>query len=382
MGMVGPAQKQTDKPKVLVAMSGGVDSSVTACLLREQGYEVMGLFMRVGAEMPEDTACSTAASSTDAEHPKRTHQGCCSASDAADARFVAGMLNIPFYVLNFKPDFERLIDYFADEYAAGRTPNPCVQCNTWLKFGKLVEYADMLGCQFVATGHYARLDRKNGQTRLRRGVDHRKDQSYFLFGVRSEMLDRAMFPIGHLQKDQVRQTAERFGLPVHNKPDSVEICFVPDRDYARVVRERRPDAFKPGNIEDAEGNVLGDHEGLANFTIGQRRGLGVAAGRPVYVTQLDVLNNTVVLGERDALMHRNLLATDANFVSGPPSKPIRCDAQIRYQHRAAACTATALPDSTLRVEFDEPQSAITPGQALVLYDGDEVIGGGWIDRAF
>ncbi len=356
-------------------MSGGVDSSVTACLLREQGYEVMGLFMRVGVEMPEDEACST-----DVENPKRSHQGCCSASDAADARFVAGMLDIPFYVLNFKPDFERLIDYFADEYAAGRTPNPCVQCNTWLKFGKLVEYADMLGCQFVATGHYARLDREDGQTRLRRGIDHRKDQSYFLFGVRSEMLDRAMFPIGHLQKNEVREAAERFGLPVHNKPDSVEICFVPDRDYARVVRERRPDAFKPGNIEDTEGKVLGDHDGVANFTIGQRRGLGVAAGKPVYVTQLDVLNNTVVLGERDDLLHTGLLASGANFVSGPPTKPIRCEGQIRYQHQAATCTATASPDGTLRVEFDEPQSAITPGQALVLYHGDEVIGGGWIDR--
>ena len=374
--MVSPSDKSTDKPKVLVAMSGGVDSSVTACLLREQGYEVMGLFMRVGVEMPEDVTCST-----DSQEPKRTHQGCCSASDAADARFVAGMLDIPFYVLNFKPDFDRLIDYFADEYASGRTPNPCVQCNTWLKFGKLVEYADMLGCHYIATGHYARIERNDGQTRLRRGVDHRKDQSYFLFGVRSDVLDRAMFPIGHLQKDEVRRAAERFGLPVHNKPDSVEICFVPDRDYARVVRERRPDAFKPGHLEDADGNVLGDHDGVANFTIGQRRGLAVAAGKPVYVTRLDVLNNTVVLGEREELMHRSLVASGANFVSTPPTEPLRCEAQIRYQHHAAPCTVTASHDGTLQEAFDEPQSAITPGQALVLYHGDEVIGGGWIDQA-
>ncbi|NOX59091.1 MAG: tRNA 2-thiouridine(34) synthase MnmA [Planctomycetes bacterium] len=356
-------------------MSGGVDSSVTAFMLREQGYDVMGLFMRVGAEMPEAPTCET-----NSETPQRTHQGCCSASDAADARFVAGMLDIPFYVLNFKPDFDRLIDYFADEYAAGRTPNPCVQCNTWLKFGKLVDYADMLGCEFVATGHYARLDRTDGHTRLRRGIDRSKDQSYFLFGVRPEMLDRAMFPIGHLQKSEVRSEAARFNLPVHNKPDSVEICFVPDRDYARVVRERRPDAFRSGSIEDDEGNRLGTHEGVANFTIGQRRGLKVAAGKPMYVTRLDVVSNTVTLGERDALMHRSLVATDANFVSAMPKDAFRCQAQIRYQHDAADCTATARPDGELCITFDEAQSAITPGQAVVLYNDDEVIGGGWIDR--
>lgn len=361
--------------KVLVAMSGGVDSSVAACLLKERGCDVMGLFMRVGAEMPADEACKI----SDDDAPQRTHQGCCSASDAADARFVAGMLDIPFYALNFKTDFDRIIDYFADEYARGRTPNPCVQCNTWLKFGKLVDYADAIGAEYVATGHYAQLARDGDEVVLRCGLDRRKDQSYFLFGVRRDMLARAVFPVGHLTKDEVRAEAKRFGLPVTNKPDSVEICFVPDRNYARVVRERRPEAFIPGDIVDTEGAVIGQHDGVANYTIGQRRGLGVAAGKPVYVTSLDVLNQTVVLGDRADLLSRSLIATEPNFFTAPPTGLLRCTAKIRYQHTAAGCAVQLTDDGRLRVEFDEPQSAITPGQAVVLYDGDRVIGGGWID---
>jgi tRNA-specific 2-thiouridylase len=385
-------------------MSGGVDSSVSACLLKEQGYDVMGLFMRVGAERPEEPACAAESAGAgslpgtcDAALPgptvttsalprgaaalERTHQGCCSASDAADARFVAGMLGIPFYALNFKADFDRIIEYFADEYQHGRTPNPCVQCNNWLKFGKLVEYADAIGADYVATGHYARIHRDGGRVILRQGRDRRKDQSYFLYGVHPDMLRRAMFPVGDLEKDQVRAEAERFNLPVRNKPDSVEICFVPDRDYARVVRERRPEAFVPGDVVDAEGRVLGRHEGLANFTIGQRRGLGIAAGKPVYVTQLDVLNNTVVLAEREALLGKSLIATDPNWFCDPPAEPIRCEAKIRYQHAQAPCTARVLDDGRLQVDFDAPQSAITPGQAVVLYQGDLVLGGAWIEQS-
>jgi tRNA-specific 2-thiouridylase len=361
--------------KVLVAMSGGVDSSVSACLLKEQGYDVMGLFMRVGAEAPAPAACAPGNVATP---PARNHQGCCSASDAADARFVAGMLDIPFYALNFQADFDRIIDYFADEYARGRTPNPCVQCNTWLKFGKLIDYADAIGARYVATGHYARLAHDADDIVLRRGLDARKDQSYFLFGVRRDLLARAMFPVGDLTKDAVRDHARRFGLPVTNKPDSVEICFVPDRDYARVVRTRRPDAFVPGEIVDREGAVIGRHDGVGNFTIGQRRGLGVAAGRPVYVTQLDVLNHQVLLGDREDLLSRTLHADDANFFATPPASEFRCAAQIRYQHCAAPCTVQLLPDRRLRIDFDEPQSAITPGQAVVLYNCDRVLGGAWI----
>ncbi len=362
--------------KVLVAMSGGVDSSVTACLLRERGYDVMGLFMRVGAEMP-DEACAT----DGLKAPARSHQGCCSAADAADARFVAGMLDIPFYALNFKADFDRIIDYFADEYTRGRTPNPCVQCNNWLKFGKLVEYADAIGADYVATGHYARIRREGDRMLLARGRDHRKDQSYFLYGVAPDMLRRAAFPIGDLEKDEVRALARRFKLPVVDKPDSVEICFVPDRDYARVVRARRPEAFVPGDVIDASGAVLGQHEGIANYTIGQRRGLGIAAGKPVYVTALNVLDNTVTLGERADLLSAGLTAVEPNFFIDPPVEPIRCAAKIRYQHSPADCTARVTPEGRLTVAFDTPQSAVTPGQAVVLYAGETVIGGGWIERA-
>lgn len=376
--------------RVLVAMSGGVDSSVTACLLCEQGYEVMGLFMRVGADdVPdhdsgESATCAQAGSAlaTDATTaPVRSHQGCCSAADAADARFVAGMLGIPFYALNFKADFERIIDYFAEQYARGRTPNPCVKCNTWLKFGKLIEYADAIGADHVATGHYARIEHTPDGPLLYRGIDPAKDQSYFLYDVRRDMLSRAMFPIGRLHKDEVRDLARRFGLPVTDKPDSVEICFVPDRDYARVVRSRRPEAFRTGEIVDDTGRVLGVHGGIANFTIGQRRGLGVAADRPKYVTRLDVLNNRVTLGDRQDLLAGGLIASQPNFLGPIPRGRLRCRAKIRYQHQAAECTATLTTDGMLRVTFDKPQSSITAGQSVVLYDGDRVLGGGCIEQA-
>jgi tRNA-specific 2-thiouridylase len=367
--------------RILVAMSGGVDSSVSACLLHEAGFEVWGLFMRVGAEAEGDAeeTCRLESPSGGALHPASHHQGCCSAADAADARFVAGMLGIPFYALNFKADFAKIIDYFAEEYARGRTPNPCVQCNTWLKFGKLIEYADALGAPFVATGHYARLSRRDGRILLRQAIDAHKDQSYFLCGVRPEALRRTVFPIGGLTKPQVRAEARRFGLPVQDKPDSVEICFVPDGDYARVVRQRRPEAFVPGDIVDAAGHLLGKHQGVANYTIGQRRGLGVAAGKPVYVTRLDVLNQTVTLGPREELLRRELTARGVNLFLPLSSAPVRCTARIRHQHKPAACLARNMADGRLHVTFDEPQPAITPGQAVVLYDGDTVLGGGWIE---
>lgn len=368
------------RARILVAMSGGVDSSVAACLLHEAGFDVWGLFMRVGIDGPEERP-ETAHDGQCPPNPARTHQGCCSAADAADARFVAGMLGIPFYALNFRDDFDRIIEHFADEYAHGRTPNPCVQCNTHLKFGKLVEYADALGADYVATGHYARLTRHDGGVSLLRGVDTRKDQSYFLCGVKAEALARAIFPIGGMTKDEVRAQARRFGLPVQNKPDSVEICFVPDRDYARVVRQRRPEAFVPGDVVDSAGRTIGRHEGIANYTIGQRRGVGVAAGKPVYVTRLDVLSGTVTLGEREELLARDLVATDVNLLRLLGPEPIRCTAKIRYQHNPAACTARLDPQGRLLVEFDEPQAAITPGQSVVLYDGDAVIAGGRIESS-
>ena len=361
------------KMKVVVAMSGGVDSSVAACLLHEQGYEVIGLFMRVGAE-PDESAAPEVAD---------RHRGCCSAADAADARFVAGLLDIPFYALNFQKDFDRIIDYFADEYANGRTPNPCVVCNHDLKFGKLADYADAVGARYLATGHYARIEQHRGQLRLRRGVDSHKDQSYVLFGIERAMLDRILLPIGSMSKAEVREHARRFGLPVCDKPDSVDICFVPDQDYARVVRQRRPDAFRDGDVVDAQGKVLGRHSGTPQFTIGQRRGLGIAAGVPIYVTGIDPKTRRVTVGTREKLLEHGLIGERANFLIDEPHDVFRARVKIRYLHKAVGATVEPSSDHTVRVIFDEPQPAVTPGQAVVFYDDEEyVIGGAWIREPF
>ncbi len=388
----------TYKPvKVVVAMSGGVDSSVAACLLVEQGYNVMGLFMRVGAKesatVGEDSGSNTGVVADRAA--RRNHQGCCSASDAADARFVAGKLGIPFYALNFEEEFDGIIGYFADEYARGRTPNPCVMCNDRLKFGKLMEYADAVGAEYVATGHYARIEDRHGRRALLRGRDQQKDQSYVLFGLRRNILDRVLFPIGELTKPQVREIAARYDLPNRDKPDSVEICFVPDRNYARVVRNRRPDGFVEGDVVDAGGRVVGRHQGLGQYTIGQRRGLGIAAGKPIYVTGLDVLNNRVTVGDDAALLQDSLLANRANFLVSGLGESFPAYVKIRYLHTAVPARVHILPSNDptasplteeglkgvrVRVDFDEPQRAITPGQAVVFYDDDVVLGGAWIDR--
>lgn len=359
--------------KIVVAMSGGVDSSVTAALLVEQGYEVVALFMRLGAGNHEQHES--------AKHPShREHQGCCSAADAADARFVAGMLGVTFYALNFREDFDRIIDAFAAEYAAGRTPNPCVVCNNQLKFGRLIEYADAVGAEFVATGHYARVEQRQGRNVLCRAADAGKDQSYFLFGLDRRALDRVVFPLGDLTKDEVRRLARERGFPNSDKPDSVEICFVPDRDYAGVVRQRRPESFREGDVLDPAGQVIGRHSGIPGYTIGQRRGLGIALGEPAYVTRLNVLDNTVTLGPRRDLLSRGLTADRANFLIDAPDA-FRADVKIRYLHRAAPATVERLDECHVRVTFDEPQSAVTPGQATVFYDGATVLGGAWITAA-
>lgn len=365
------------KEKVVVAMSGGVDSSVAAFLLVEQGYEVIGLFMRHGVK--EDEPVETCDVSL--EIAPRTHQGCCSAQDAGDARFVAGMLHIPFYSLNFEHDFDELIDYFADEYAKGRTPNPCIVCNDKLKFGRIVEYADAVGADFIATGHYAQIAAHDGRPALLRGVDSGKDQSYVLFGLSREVLDRILFPIGQYTKTQIRELAAKFNLPNRDKPDSVEICFVPDRDYARIVKERRPDAFTPGDVVDDEGKVMGQHQGIGHYTVGQRRGLGIAAANPIYINQINVDENTVTVGEADSLLHTGLIARRVSFLVDEPGQSFRAQVQIRYLHRAASATVRVISPDEVEVVFDEAQRAITPGQACVFYDGDVVIGGGWIERS-
>ena len=369
VAMSGHAGQNDVGGKVVVAMSGGVDSSVAAWLLQQQGYEVVGLFMRVGVDLPAD-AC----------RPNR--QGCCSAADAADARAIAGQLGISFYALNFKEQFDDLIEMFAAEYARGRTPNPCILCNERFKFGRLAEYADAIGAQFVATGHYARMIREGGRTRLARGVDGAKDQSYVLFSVPQSVLDRVVLPIGDLSKAQVRAYARDMGLGVHDKPDSQEICFAPDNDYARIVAERQPDAFQPGPVRHVDGRVVGEHGGLAHYTIGQRRGLGIAMGDPVYVVALDVASNTVVVGPREALLHRGVTASRLNWLMDPPAEAVAVTAQIRYRHQAGAARLEPVHGDRLRLVFDEPQPAITPGQAVVVYQGATVWGGGWIDASF
>ncbi|HEX8204303.1 MAG TPA: tRNA 2-thiouridine(34) synthase MnmA [Isosphaeraceae bacterium] len=352
--------------RVVLAMSGGVDSSVAAHLLKEQGHEVIGLFMRTGAH------------DVDAGRRAKT---CCSATDALDARAVADRLDIPFYALDFEGDFARIMDDFADEYLAGRTPNPCVLCNIWLKFGKLWSYGRQVGADFVATGHYARIRvGADGHPRVARAVDVEKDQSYVLFGLRREVLPHVLLPVGGYRKAEIRARARELGLPVHDKPDSQEICFVPGDDYLDFVRSRRPDRQTAGPIVDERGTPLGRHEGIEGFTIGQRRGLGLALGAPRYVVQIEPRTGTVTIGPRVALEKPGLEAARFHWQGPTPEGPIFCRAQIRARHRAVAARAEPLPGARVRVRFDAPQAAVTPGQVVTLYQDDLVLGGGWINR--
>jgi tRNA-specific 2-thiouridylase len=353
--------------RVVLAMSGGVDSSVAAVLLQAQGYEVMGVFMRTGAEVE------------DAERRAKT---CCSVADVLDAQNVADRLDIPFYALDFENDFARIKDYFADEYLAGRTPNPCVVCNIWLKFGKLWGYGKQVGADFVATGHYARVIRgDDGSLRVGRGIDRAKDQSYVLFGLRRELLPHVLFPVGGFTKSEIRNVAREHGLPVHDKPDSQEICFVPGDDYRTVVKDRRPGRETAGRIVDEEGTVLGEHSGIEAFTIGQRRGLGIAVGAPRYVVQIEPTSRTVTVGRRESLDKPGLIAARFNWQGERPSGAIPCLAQIRAQHRAVPAIVTALGGDRARVMFETAQPAICPGQVVTIYEDDLVLGGGWIEQA-
>jgi tRNA-specific 2-thiouridylase len=353
---------------VLVAMSGGVDSSVTAALLKEQGHEIVGLFMRNGV-----TAGTAAASNK---------QGCCSLADSQDARFVAAQLGARFYVLNFAEDFQRVIDYFVSEYKRGRTPNPCAMCNTDLKFGKLLEYAKAVGAEKVATGHYARVDFSDGRWRLYRGADRGKDQSYYLFGLTQEQLSRALFPLGGLTKKQVRELAGRFELKTRDKAESMEICFVPEGDYRAVVAKHSPDALVRGEIVSVGGEKLGEHDGIAGFTIGQRRGIGIAAPKALYVVKLEPETNTVVVGDLEDLEIERIRVAKLNWIAFEElaeGQQLRAIVKVRYRHEGDPATITGGKDS-VEVKFDQPIKAATPGQCAVFYapDSDEVLGGGWI----
>jgi len=349
--------------RIVVAMSGGVDSSVAAALLAEQGHDVIGLSMQLYAQNGGQFG------------------SCCTLDDLNDARRVASTLGFPHYILNLEERFhETVISNFVHEYASGRTPLPCAHCNSDLKFSTLLERARGFGSESVATGHYARIEQSaEGRWRLKRSVDRDKDQSYFLFSLTQEQLAGAVFPVGSLSKPAVRAEAHRLGLAVADKPDSQEICFVPDGDYAAFVASRTPDA-RAGAIVDDSGRTLATHEGVHRFTIGQRKGLGIATGMPLYVVKIDAESGDVTVGPRSALERSTLTASAVNWVSvDAPSTWLRVSAQIRHRHRAAAGRVRALDGHRAEFEFDDPQAAVTPGQAVVFYDEDVVVGGGWIE---
>lgn len=370
--------------RVVLAMSGGVDSSVAAQLLLDAGHEVVGVFMRHGEEAL--TACATDGLRENSPllpvlDARPDHkQGCCSASDAEDARRVADRLDIPFYSLNLKEEFREIVDYFVEQYTHGRTPNPCVECNNRLKFGKLFDYADQIGAQYVATGHYARLETVDNDPipRLLRGIDDRKDQSYVLFGVPREKLNRMLLPVGGFEKPEIRARAAKLGLRVAEKKDSQEICFVTSGKHDEFVRNRRGDLDTSGNILTTDGAVVGTHQGIERFTIGQRKGLGVAMGEPYFVVRIDPATYDVVIGKHDALACESLVASRLNWLVNDVPDSFQCLAQIRYNSLPRRAMAE-LRDGELFVRFEEPCHGVAPGQAVVCYDNARVVGGGWID---
>lgn len=383
--------------RVVLAMSGGVDSSVAAHLLLRAGHEVIGVFMRHGHTV--ETACAakergtrnvergtkTLAALAVIDDPRAAatslhKQGCCTAADAEDARRVADRLDIPFYAIDFQDEFGQIIDYFIDEYTAARTPNPCVMCNNWIKFGKLFEYADSVAADYVATGHYAIVaPDDDGRPALYQGVDAGKDQSYVLFGLRPQVLARVLLPVGHYDKPHIRRMAAEIGLRVADKKDSQEICFVTTGHHADFIRRVRDDLDTSGEFVTTDGQVVGHHDGIEAFTVGQRKGLGIALGEPHFVVRIEADTRRVVLGRRKDLARTHLTADRANWLVPPPIEPRRCLAKIRYNTSPRPASVQALDGDRIDVRFDAGVDGVSPGQAVVCYEGNRLLGGGWIE---
>ena len=352
--------------RVVVAMSGGVDSSVSAALLKEQGYEVTGVSLQLYDPVPREPGCRI--------------KTCCSLDDVMDAARVAKKLGIPFEVIDMRAEFKELvIEYFIAEYAAGRTPNTCIRCNDLIKFDLLLKKAKEMGADLLATGHYARIaEDGDGRKWLLAGLDPAKDQSYFLFTLTQEQLQQVVFPVGMLEKSEVRKLAAEFKLPVAQKHESQEICFIPDNDYVSFL-ENHGVTQKPGDIVTSDGTVVGRHSGVHRYTVGQRKGLGVAWRHPLHVRAIDTDMNRIVVGDREELETSSLTAARATWNTAPTTAGFRATCRIRYRHQPAPCGVVMLPENRFEVHFDLPQTSVTPGQAAVLYDGERILGGGWIE---
>jgi tRNA-specific 2-thiouridylase len=355
----------TAQTRVVVAMSGGVDSSVAAALLVEQGYDVIGMMMRLWSDDCGDGGANR----------------CCTPSQMLDARRIADQLKIPFYVIDTQDFFRRkIVQFFIDSYAAGDTPNPCLECNRHIRFEWLLNHALGLDADYLATGHYARIEH-DGTAHLLKGLDDAKDQSYVLSVLSQEKLQHAMFPIGSYEKPEVRRIADKMGLPVAQKHDSQDLCFLADNDYRRFLMENAPDALHPGPILTRDGRTVGQHTGLPNYTIGQRKGLGISAAEPLYVLETDPVRNAVIVGTQAELGRSSLIAGRVNWISGVvPSDPFHAEVKIRYKSRPAPATVTPIGEDRIEVAFDQPMRDITPGQGAVIYIGDECLGGGIIAR--